>query len=189
LIIYRKEYRKKNSEKNKKYQKEYREHKGDILLKQKKVYYKKNKQKILHIKMIYKRKRRKADPIFRLRLNISGSVRQSLISMNLSKRGRKWERIVGYTLRDLKEYIEKLFKPGMTWNNYCDWQLDHIIPVSFFKFKNTDDVEFRMCWRLDNLQPLWAKDNLKKSDKMILWGKEVRAKDYKLPVFSNPVDK
>ena len=39
---------------------------------------------------------------------------------------------------------------------------NHIIPQSFFEFQSTDDVEFRMCWRLENLQPLWAFDNLSK---------------------------
>lgn len=150
---YHKEYNKNNSEKNIKYQKEYRKFKGDILLEDQKVYYKNNKQAILKQKAGYKRKRRKTDPLFRLRLNISSCIRKSLISMNLSKRGRKWESLVGYTIQELKEHIEKLFQSGMTWDNYCDWQLDHIIPVSFFKFKSSNDVEFKFCWSLENIQP------------------------------------
>ena len=75
-----------------------------------------------------------------------------------------------------KEPVKRIEKLGMNLENYGKWHVDHIIPVSFFKFKNTDDVEFKMCWRLENLQPLWEKDNLEKIDKMILWRKKINAR-------------
>ena len=50
----------------------------------------------------------------------------------------------------------------MSWDNYGEWHIGHIIPKVFFKYKSTDDIEFKYCWSLDNLQPLWAKDNLRK---------------------------
>ena len=53
----------------------------------------------------------------------------------------------------------------MTWYNHGDWHVDHVIPLSFFKYDSTDDVEFKFCWSLENLQPLWAEDNISKSDK------------------------
>ncbi len=176
---YHKDYNTINSKKNARYQKEYRKSKGDILLEEKKVYYKKNKQAILKQKAGYKRKRRKIDPIFRLNNNLSACIRHSLKSRNLSKNGRHWEDLVGYTVQDLKDHLEKLFQPGMTWDNYKDWQIDHVVPRSFFKYESLEEAEFKYCWSLDNLQPLWKKDNFKKSDKMILWGKEINAKTFK----------
>jgi hypothetical protein len=86
----------------------------------------------------------------------------------MSKRGKHWENLIGYTSQDLKDHIEKIFQSGMSWDNYGLWQIDHIIPKSFFKYTSTDDVEFKYCWSLNNLQPLWAFDNISKSDKIIL---------------------
>ncbi len=81
-----------------------------------------------------------------------------------------WESLVGYTATKLREHFESLFTEGMSWTNYGKWEIDHIIPKSFFVFDSPKDVEFKMCWRLENLQPLWAKDNLRKSNKLSLIG-------------------
>ena len=112
---------------------------------------------------------------------MSTCIRISLKSKGLGKKRRHWESIVGYTLQDLKKHLEKLFLPGMSWENYGrnGWHIDHIIPRSFFKFNSMEDVEFRYMWSLDNLQPLWKKDNFEKNDKVILWGKEINARDIK----------
>ncbi len=83
------------------------------------------------------------------------------------KEGRHWESLVGYTLKDLRCHLEKQFIKGMTWENYGKWHIDHKIPISFFVFNSPDDAEFKYCWSLDNLQPLWAKDNISKSNKII----------------------
>ena len=55
----------------------------------------------------------------------------------------------------------------MTWDNYGEWHIDHIIPISYFDYSSYDDETFKICWDLNNLQPLWAKDNLIKSNKLI----------------------
>jgi hypothetical protein len=112
-------------------------------------------------------KKRREDPVFTFNQNMSRSIRFSLRKNNLSKNGKHWEYLVGYTCQDLIEHLEKLFKPGMSWDNYGKWHIDHIIPISFFKFETIGDVEFKMCWRLENLQPLWAKENILKSDKIL----------------------
>ena len=64
-------------------------------------------------------------------------------------------------------HLEKQFKEGMTWNNYgyYGWHIDHIRPVSSFNFNSYDDPEFKECWALSNLQPLWGKENISKKDK------------------------
>ena len=83
-----------------------------------------------------------------------------------NKGGRHWEDIVGYTLSDLKEHLESLFTDGMTWENQGAWHIDHLKPVSSFTFTNPKDEDFKLCFALSNLQPLWAKDNLEKSNKI-----------------------
>ena len=74
------------------------------------------------------------------------------------KNGRPWETLVGYTIDDLRSHLEKLFEPGMTWENYGKngWHVDHIRPMTAFVFVSYKDPEFRLCWSLDNLMPRWC---------------------------------
>ncbi len=129
-------------------------------------YYENNKEKIKKSNDNYKKNRYKKDIKFRLERCVSSSLNKYLKNNNLSKGGRHWEDLVGYTVCELKTHLESLFVKGMTWENYGAWHIDHILPKSFFRYKSTNDVEFKYCWSLINLQPLWAKDNLKKSDKL-----------------------
>jgi hypothetical protein len=96
---------------------------------------------------------------------MSRSIRQHITQG--SKSGRRWESLVGYTINQLKKHLEKKFKPGMTWENYgTRWHIDHKIPISVFNFKTPDDLDFRICWSLKNLQPLGAHENKVKHDKI-----------------------
>ena len=65
---------------------------------------------------------------------------------------------------DLEKHLESKFEEGMSWDNYGEWHIDHIIPQSHFDINSADCEEFKKCWSLENLQPLWKKDNLKKSN-------------------------
>jgi hypothetical protein len=101
----------------------------------------------------------------RLSSCISRRIRTSLKS---DKAGCHWEDLVDYTLDELKDHIENLFQPGMFWDNYgrYGWHIDHKIPVSLFNIDSYDCKDFKKCWALENLQPLWARDNLKKGNKV-----------------------
>ena len=78
-----------------------------------------------------------------------------------------WD-ILDFVPSELKSHLEKQFVNGMTWSNYGKWHIDHIIPIDFFQYTNISDVEFKMCWRLENLQPLWASENIQKSNKILI---------------------
>jgi DNA polymerase II small subunit/DNA polymerase delta subunit B len=75
-------------------------------------------------------------------------------------------RDLGCTIEFLKQYIESKFQEGMNWDNYgkFGWHIDHIIPLSFFDL--TDRKQFLKACHYTNLQPLWAKDNLSKGNKV-----------------------
>ena len=104
------------------------------------------------------------DFVYRLNYAMGSAIYRSLKG---NKVGRHWEDLVGYKLNDLKQHLEKQFKPDMNWNNYGKWHIDHIIPINLWIFESYNDIEFRLCWSLANLQPLWAVDNLLKGIKII----------------------
>ncbi len=83
-----------------------------------------------------------------------------------NKDGRHWETLIDYTLTDLMQHLEKQFQSGMSWDNYGKWHVDHKTPISAFNYSNSKDIDFKRCWALENLQPLWARDNIRKSNKL-----------------------
>jgi hypothetical protein len=59
--------------------------------------------------------------------------------------------------------LETQFTDGMSWDNRSEWHIDHIIPLSSAK---TEDELYKLC-HYENLQPLWAEDNLKKGARIL----------------------
>ncbi len=102
----------------------------------------------------------------RLSHRMAASMNYSL--KNGSKSGSKWEDLVGYTVSDLKNHLERQFQNGMNWELLMQGKIhiDHIIPISVHNFEHPADIDFQKCWALSNLQPLWAIDNIKKSNKL-----------------------
>lgn len=82
------------------------------------------------------------------------------------KNHRSWQSLVGYTVEELKKHLERQFVGGMSWMNYGKWHIDHIRPIASFDFSTPEDADFKICWSLENLQPLWAKDNISKGTRV-----------------------
>ena len=73
-------------------------------------------------------------------------------------------KIIGCYPNFLKEHLEKKFTEGMSWDRMGkEIHIDHIIPLSSAK---SEDEIYKLC-HYTNLQPLWAEDNLKKSNKIL----------------------
>lgn len=70
---------------------------------------------------------------------------------------------LSFSIDELKNHLEPMFLEGMSWENYGEWHIDHIRPCILFDHSN--DGEFKECWSLENLQPLWARDNIIKGAK------------------------
>lgn len=62
--------------------------------------------------------------------------------------------LVGCSREKLMAWLEMHFDAGMTWDNYGEWHVDHIVPVNTF-----DDPQSAECWNWSNLRPMWASDN------------------------------
>ena len=79
----------------------------------------------------------------------------------------KFEDFAGYTTAQLRAHLEAQFTKGMNWEKFRlgEIHIDHIVPLSSFDLANPD--ELRRAWAITNLRPLWAKENLNKSDKRI----------------------
>jgi len=112
---------------------------------------------------LYRRTRRVKmwqSPKDKLNHLLSNSIRTALKG---NKAGRHWETLVGYTLADLKKDFESKYYNGMTWESFAKGGIDihHIKPQHTFKFKVAEDPEFKECWALNNLQPLWYTDHIK----------------------------
>jgi 5-methylcytosine-specific restriction endonuclease McrA len=99
---------------------------------------------------------------YRRRANVTLWVKFRAWLHNNAKRGggtkESWVKNAGCTRDEFKAHIESQFVEGMTWSNWSvdGWHIDHITPLS----KGGTN-------HYTNLQPLWAKDNLSKSDKLI----------------------
>jgi hypothetical protein len=138
-----------------------RTHKNEIT-EYKKNYYNLNKANIIKKEIQRKKERIKVDINFKILCNLRTRLWWAL--KNNSKYFRTIE-LIDCSIKYLKQYLESKFQPGMTWNNYGKWHIDHIKPCASFNLQ--DPTEQKKCFNYTNLQPLWAKENLKKSDKII----------------------
>lgn len=156
------EYRKRNREKISEYARQYQKKNPE---RYREACRRQRRENPEYARMKRERHRRyRESPFCKINSAISGRIHQSLKG---SKGGRPWESLVGYTLADLISHLERQFSKGMTWENYGrnGWHVDHIRPISHFEFSSTDDPQFKECWSLWNLQPMWESENISKGAK------------------------
>jgi len=154
----------KNKEYLGEYHKEWSNNNRDALREYHSTWREDNKEHVNKYKRDYERKRRAEDPKYRLGIRTRTAVWQLLKERNVTKTNKTFA-LLGYTIEELMNHLEALFTDGMTWDNYGEWHVDHKIPMNSFIFESVDDDGFKECWKLDNLQPLWALDNLSKGTK------------------------
>jgi hypothetical protein len=107
----------------------------------------------------YVKNKRKTDLNFAARERLRHKLRTSIRNKRFSKNTKL---LFGYTWEQLKDHLERLFKPDMNWNNYgIVWCIDHIKPCKVFDL--TVKEQILECFSLINIQPLYIKDNLKKN--------------------------
>ena len=106
------------------------------------------------------RERESSDAQFKLRRRLRSRFTQAIKG---SYKAGSAVHDLGCSIEFLKQYLESQFQDGMTWDNHGKWHIDHIKPLSSFDLQDREDL-LEAC-HYTNLQPLWAKDNLRKGDK------------------------
>ena len=156
-IIYAKEYRKthKDNRDRTEYRKKYYELNKKRFSEWNKEWSKKNNRKEYH------KQYRNNNPSAKIACYCRNRIRNAI------KNGWKTQSSLYLTgcksWNELKMYLESKFYDGMSWNNMGEWHIDHVKPCSSFDL--TKIKEQKKCFHYTNLQPLWAKDNLSKSNK------------------------
>jgi len=146
FIDYKKSWYEKNKEQHLSNSKEWREN---------------NKQYIIDKGREYASNRRKTDLRFKMIENIRTRVKCKIRNKSMTT-----ESILGCDWITFEQHIENQFQEGMNWSNNGrgedKWHYDHIKPLASAK----TDEELYLLNHYTNFQPLWEKDNLKKSDKL-----------------------
>jgi hypothetical protein len=152
-------YQEKNPEKQKKNARLYTLRHPDRIKDGKKRYYKENADKIRAFHRKYQREQYCVNLDYRigknLRSRLHGAVTRDTKSAHTIE-------LLGCTVLELKEKLSKMFAEGMSWDNYGEWNIDHVIPCAAFDLTNPKHQ--RACFNWKNLQPLWVRDNRRKND-------------------------
>lgn len=120
----------------------------------------------------YDRKRyhekRKLDPAYRIHMMMRREVARHIKGLTKPKKEIPWEELVGYSKDDLVSRLKQTIPDGYTWQDYLDGKLhlDHITPCVAFNVVTVEDIDFRRCWALSNLQLLPGSENCRKGAKL-----------------------
>ncbi len=100
----------------------------------------------------------RSTPEGRIYHRIGQSIRSALRG---AKRRCNWEVVLGYSRNELCQHLEAQFTAGMTWEKFLagEIDIDHVRPRMTFSYSSLDDPQFKQCWALSNLRPMWARDN------------------------------
>jgi hypothetical protein len=175
LSEYHKIYVQDNEKELKEYRQNYRQENKEYISNYQRQWYNENRGEVRVVKREYQKERKKNDPSFKLRSNISTLISCALNDRNSSKNGESCLQYLPYSFKELKQHLEKQFEPWMTWENYgrydatlwndddnstWTWNIDHIIPQSDLPYSDMSEDNFKKCWALENLRPYSAKQNL-----------------------------
>ena len=127
-----------------------------------KIYRADNFEKIQQWNTAYIRKRYKTNLNYKLKKVLRARMNMAL--------GHNWKaaktaELLGASIPEVWNYLEKQFQPGMTRKNHGLWHIDHIKPCAAFDLSFPEQQ--KKCFHYTNLQPLWASDNISKGAKIV----------------------
>jgi len=142
----------------------YEKENAEKIAERKRKYYHKNKEAIIKRQRKYAKYKYYSDPVFRISKKIRGRLREFVRKLKIPKVQRTHQ-YLGCDYNFFRDYIESKFTDGMNWGRLLrgEIHIDHIRPISSFNLLN--EKELKQAFHYTNCQPLWARDNLKKSDR------------------------
>ncbi len=98
------------------------------------------------------------DPAYAFARRLRGRVGKA-VKVQYAEKARKTIDLIGCSVPRLLRHLEKLFLPGMNWDNYgrYGWHIDHIIPCASFDLSRPDHQ--KKCFHFSNLRPAWSRHN------------------------------
>ena len=165
----RKQYDEENKERISERAKQWREKNKERISEREKQYRKENKERLKQWRdenreyLNERKKQRKiTDPLYKLKCNLRSRTAKAFRYQSYRKTSKTAE-MLGVPYEIAFAHIERQFTKGMTWENQGEWHIDHIIPLASAE---TESELIQLC-HYTNLQPLWAFDNISKSDNLI----------------------
>ena len=178
ILLRSKTYREENAEVIKEKRKLYYHANKEVILERNKEYRNTESYKVSLLKTYEKRKKQRQDDGDAIREYFNAYVKNRkendiLFQLTCNQRARIYHLLkrekskqtieyLGCSIEDFKTHIEDQFKDGMTWENYGQWHIDHIIPLMYEK-PSIEEVIKRLHYT--NTQPLWADENLAKRNR------------------------
>ncbi len=144
----------------------YREKNRELLREKNRALFAKNKEKYSKTSREYTKRRKLIDPAFHAACNLRSRLNSAIKYQNVRRVKSQFGELIGCSKQELIKHLESLFVEGMSWENYSrnGWHIDHIIPLSSFDLSDVNQL--RKATHYSNLQPLWAADNIRKSNKV-----------------------
>lgn len=155
-------YYKENTEARKAAQREYVARNREAVAARDRKYVAANIEAVRERRRVYMAERRARDPIFKLQMNLR--CRLNMAFRGKAKTGSAVQ-LLGCSGEHARAHIERQFAPGMSWENWGAWHIDHRRPLSAFDLH--DPVQLAAACHYTNLQPLWAAANISKGASII----------------------
>ena len=157
-------YRIENKDKIKKKQSEYCQNNKKLISIRRKKYMAINKKKINKKTYLYRKEKKKNDIQYKVAMKIRSRVFNAIKRQSVVKAVSTIV-LLGCTTEEARKHLESQFLEGMSWGNHGihGWHIDHIKPCASFDL--TDVEQQKECFNFNNMQPLWAFDNLSKGAK------------------------
>lgn len=153
--IYDDKWKKKNPEKLKEIRKNYKAKIKKLGIGEFSLF---GQKRVSELKLLRHHIRYKNDINYKLAMSLRNRMR---IAIKGNQKVGSAVKDLGCSVNELKKYLESKFTDGMTWDNWGEWHIDHIKPLSSFDL--SEKYQYLQATHYTNLQPLWAKDNLVKN--------------------------
>jgi hypothetical protein len=125
-------------------------------------YNERNRSKVRERRRKYRIERKKTDPVYKLKCNLRRRM-SGAFKVSYWTKSSTTKELLGEEYEVVHKHLEDQFTEGMSWDNYGEWHIDHIIPLASAK----TEEELIALFHYTNLQPLWAADNIAKADKIL----------------------